>query len=47
MKNKKYSTPKYPRIMVSPARHKKLAAEAKKKSVSLMELAEEKFKAAK
>lgn len=42
-KTKGYETPKYPRVMVSPARHKKLAAEAKKRGVSIAEVAEEKL----
>lgn len=40
---KKYSTPKYPRVMVSPARHKRLAAEAAKKNISIATLAERMF----
>jgi len=43
---KNYTTPKYPRVIVSPARHKKLAAEAEKRNISVEKLAEEKFKAA-
>lgn len=39
--------PKYPRVMVSNASHAKLAAEAKRKGVSIMVLAEQKFAAAK
>lgn len=42
-----YKAPKYPRVMVSPARHKTLAAEAAKKKITVAELAEAKFKAAK
>jgi len=38
--------PKYPRIIVSPARHAKLRAEAKKSGKDLSVLAEEKFKKA-
>jgi predicted HicB family RNase H-like nuclease len=44
MKPKKYEAPKYPRVLVSPARHKQLAAEAKKQGISIAELAELKFK---
>lgn len=33
--------------MVSPTRHTKLAAEAKRRKISIAELAEEKFKKAK
>lgn len=40
----KYTAPKYPRVMVSPARHKALAAEAKKRGIKIAELAEEKLK---
>lgn len=40
-------TPKYPRVMVSAKRHNALSAEAKKKGVSIAQLAEQKFKAAK
>lgn len=39
--------PKYPRVIVSPSRHIKLAAEAKKRGVAIAQLAEEKFKKAK
>lgn len=42
-----YAAPKFPRIVVSPARHKALGAEATKKGITLTELAEAKFKAAK
>lgn len=38
---------KYPRVAVSVARHTKLAKEAKKRKMSMFDLAEEKFKAAK
>ena len=38
-----YNTPKYPRVMVSPARHKKLAAEAKTKKISIAALVEQKL----
>lgn len=38
-------SPKYPRVVVSSARHRQLASEAEKKGVSISELAEEKFKA--
>ena len=37
---------KYPRVYVSPARHAKIAKEAKARKMSLMDVAEEKFKAA-
>lgn len=38
---------KYPRVMVSVARHTKLAKEAKKRdNMSIQDLAEEKFKIA-
>ena len=43
----KYVTPKYHRVLVSPARHQKLAAEAAKLGISIESLAERKFKAAK
>ena len=40
--------PKYPRVMVSAARHDQLAKEAKKANVTISEIAERKFvKAAK
>lgn len=42
-----YEAPKYPRVLVSPARHKALALEAEKRNISVAELAEEKFKIAK
>lgn len=42
----KYQSPKYPRVMVSPARHKKLAAEAKAMGISISEVAESKFASA-
>ena len=42
-----YNTPKYPRVVVSPARHRKLTQEAKKQNISIEKLAEKKFKAAK
>jgi hypothetical protein len=38
---------KYPRVMVSVTRHKKLAAEAKRRKMSIADVAEEKFKASK
>lgn len=38
------STPAYPRVMVSGKRHNKLAAEAKKRNINIVDLAEEKFK---
>lgn len=38
---------KYPRVMVSVARHTALAKEAKKLGISIQALAEKKFKAAK
>jgi hypothetical protein len=37
---------KYPRVMTSVARHKKLAAEARKRDISIQDVAEEKFLAA-
>ena len=40
------TTPKYPRVMVSGKRHDALAREAKKRNISIQEVAEEKFKAA-
>lgn len=46
MKATKYVAPKYPRVMVSSARHAKLAKEAAKLGVSVQELAEAKFKTA-
>lgn len=39
-----YTAPKYPRVQVSPARHKALAAEAKKRKITIAELVEEKLK---
>ena len=42
-----YQVPKYPRVMVSPARNKKLAAEAAKLKISIQEVAEKKFAIAK
>lgn len=41
------ATPKYPRVQVSGKRHNALAAEAKKRGISITQLAEEKFKKAK
>jgi len=41
--SKKYNAPKYPRIMVSPKRHKELAQEAQKRNVAIMEVAEERL----
>jgi len=38
-----YKTPKYPRVMVSPARHKELAKEAAAKKVSIAALVESKL----
>jgi hypothetical protein len=38
-----YKKPADPRIVVSPARHKKLVEEAAKKKISVAELAEQKF----
>lgn len=38
---------KYPRVMVSVARHKKLVAEAKRRKMSIADVAEEKFKTSK
>lgn len=45
--SKKYTAPKWPRVQVSPARHKALSVEADKLGISVTELAERKFKAAK
>lgn len=45
--NKAIQGPKYPRVMVSSKRHAVLAKEAKKAGISIAELAEKKFKAAK
>jgi len=42
-----YTTPKYPRVIVSVERHKKLAAEAAKKKISISELVEAKLKTVK
>ncbi len=42
-----YKTPKYPRVMVSPARHEKLAKEAAKLNISIAELVEKKLKSVK
>lgn len=39
-----YKTPKYPRVLVSPARHKKLAAKAKRMKISIAELSERAFR---
>ena len=39
----KYKTPKYPRVIVSPARHKKLSEEAAKKNISIAEVIEQKI----
>lgn len=41
-----YTTPKYPRLVVSAARHAKLAKEAAKSGKSIAELVEAKFKIA-
>ena len=38
---------KWPRVQVSAARHAKLLAEAKKRKMSITDVAEEKFRAAK
>lgn len=35
--------PKYPRVMVSPSRHKQLTGEAKKQNKSIAALSEEVF----
>lgn len=43
-KKAKYVAPKYPRIMVSPRRHEKLAREAARKGMTLTALAEQKLK---
>lgn len=40
-------TIKWPRVAVSHARHSKLLAEARKRKMSMEQVAEEKFKAAK
>lgn len=37
---------KYPRVMTSVTRHTKLAAEAKKRKMSIQDVTEEKFKLA-
>lgn len=37
---------KYPRVIVSNARHSKLAAEANKRNLTIEQVAEEKFKKA-
>lgn len=37
---------KYPRVMTSSRRHKKLADEARKRKMSIQDVAEEKFKKA-
>ena len=42
-----YIVPKYPRVLVSLARHKKLALEAAKRKITIAELVEEKLKACK
>ena len=41
-----YTTPKYPRVLVSAERHQKLAKEAAKLKISIAELVEKKLKAA-
>jgi predicted HicB family RNase H-like nuclease len=41
---KNYLSPKYPRVQVTPARHKKLATEAAKLKISIAELLESKLK---
>lgn len=41
-----YKKPKYPRIVVSLSRHKKLRIEAEKRNITTQKLAEEKFKIA-
>ena len=46
-KNKKYLAPKYPRIMVTPERHKKLANEARIANISIANLVESKFRSLK
>lgn len=43
---KKTKAPKYPRVMVSDARHAALAAEATRTGKTIMEVAEAKFKKA-
>lgn len=35
--------PKYPRVQVSASRHIKLASEARKKKITITQLAEQKF----
>lgn len=40
------TAPKYPRVIVKGTRHIKLAAEAKKRGMSIEAVAEEKFKIA-
>jgi predicted HicB family RNase H-like nuclease len=40
----KYKIPKYPRVMVSLARHKALTIEAEKRGISIAQLVEEKLK---
>lgn len=42
-----YKEPKYPRVQVEIARHKKLTIEADKRSMSIRDLVEEKLKSAK
>lgn len=46
MKTKKYVTPKFARVYLTPARHKKLAMQAKKSGTTIAEVAEEQFKIA-
>lgn len=47
MKKEIYTSPKFPRVMVSKTRHAALAKEAKKEGIAISDLAEKKFKAAK
>jgi predicted HicB family RNase H-like nuclease len=47
IKNMAYKPVKYPRVLVSKARHKALSLEATKKNISVAQLVEMKFKKAK
>lgn len=42
--NMKYTAPRYPRVIVSGARHKALMQEADKRNISVAALVEEKLK---
>lgn len=44
--SKTYNTPKFPRVIVTLPRHKKLATEATKRKITIAEVMEEKLKIA-